>query len=424
MEARLTLPDPLVSADVSLEAYPSFQLNTTKLMHSEFLALATGDEFKAAIKLWCSAWKQTPAASLPNNDKLLAVWSGLGEKWKDSRDMVLQGWVECSDGRLYHPELAEDAKRCWQSHLAYLEKKEKDKLRKGGGKHTGPEVLSDGIPLEADRKSAKPPLEVDDVSSVIPPLSNQVNTIQDSVLTNVRTDADASDDPVKILFDRGRELLASYKIPNRKAGELIGKWRKSGDQRLLEVLQMAETQRRADIVAFITGCLAEKKKPTVQGLGRNLQSMEGGPFSNENGEFHVSGWAQTLGIDAVAEQMLKAKSAGWDRAKTMAHLNSLAAGKTRENFASNVGKTKETTAMTPPAEDPNWSAVKTKLCTEYPKAKSFLPMIRSVDVNGTSVKVRASNRFAVGHIEENYATKLLELFKIQKPGIEKIEVML
>lgn len=220
----------------------------------------------------------------------------------------------------------------------------------------------------------------------------------------------------------GYELLASYEIPKSTAGKLLGKWLKIAGsvERLLEVLQEAAKEKRGEIVPYVEAFFAEKKKPTVQGLGRNLQSMEGGPFSNENGEFHVSGWAQTLGIDAVAEQMLKAKSAGWDRAKTMAHLNSLAAGKTRDNYQ----KPKETLEKTPPAEDPNWVAVQSQILKDDPKARAWLapPYLKSVFVNGKLVRIRISTKLGIDQIKQNYQERILELFKVQKPGIENVEV--
>jgi hypothetical protein len=48
-------------------------------------------------------WSQIPAASIPNNDKMLAHLSGMGSKWKKVKEHALRGWVDGGDGRLYHP---------------------------------------------------------------------------------------------------------------------------------------------------------------------------------------------------------------------------------------------------------------------------------------------------------------------------------
>ncbi len=103
---------PPVPADIDLSKLDGFMLDTARLLGSELVALATGDEFKAAVVLWCRAWKQRPAASLPNDEKVLAAFAMVPPaKWRKIRDMALRGFVECSDGRLYHPVLAADALR-------------------------------------------------------------------------------------------------------------------------------------------------------------------------------------------------------------------------------------------------------------------------------------------------------------------------
>ena len=57
-----TRPEPLVSASVDLNGMPGFMLDTERLMASELWALSSGDAFKAAVALWCRAWRQVPAA--------------------------------------------------------------------------------------------------------------------------------------------------------------------------------------------------------------------------------------------------------------------------------------------------------------------------------------------------------------------------
>ncbi len=106
------LPEPLVAADVDLGKLDGFMLDTVRLLGSELVALSTGDEFKAAVLLWCRAWKQRPACSLPNDDRVLASFAQVpAAKWRKVRDMALRGFVLCSDGRLYHRVLAADAIR-------------------------------------------------------------------------------------------------------------------------------------------------------------------------------------------------------------------------------------------------------------------------------------------------------------------------
>jgi len=112
------LPAPLTDLTVDVIGLPGFILSADRLLSSELVALSTGDEFKAATLLWCRAWQQKPAASLPDDDRVLASFAGLGNnlpKWRKVRDMAMRGFIKCSDGRLYHPVLAEDAKRAWKA---------------------------------------------------------------------------------------------------------------------------------------------------------------------------------------------------------------------------------------------------------------------------------------------------------------------
>ena len=108
------MTEPLTDPTVDVAGLPGFMLNVVRLLSSELVAISTGDEFKAAVLLWCRSWQQTPACSLPDDDRVLASFAGLGadvKKWRKVRDVALRGFVRCSDGRLYHPVLVEDAKR-------------------------------------------------------------------------------------------------------------------------------------------------------------------------------------------------------------------------------------------------------------------------------------------------------------------------
>ena len=87
-------------------------LQVMRLIDSDLTALSSGEEFKAAVILWCKCWHQVPAASLPDDDRLLAHLCGFGKDikaWKKVREMALRGFVKCSDGRLYHCVISEKA---------------------------------------------------------------------------------------------------------------------------------------------------------------------------------------------------------------------------------------------------------------------------------------------------------------------------
>jgi hypothetical protein len=81
-----------------------------RLLESNFFAVATDAEFKAAFCLWLKSWNQKPPGSLPTDDRLLcrlAELSGNLPKWRKVKHIALRHWVECDDGRMYHPVIAE-----------------------------------------------------------------------------------------------------------------------------------------------------------------------------------------------------------------------------------------------------------------------------------------------------------------------------
>lgn len=108
------LPEPPVPPECDVRSMPSMMLDLTRLFNSELYLDSTGDQFKAAVTLWGKAFHQVPAGSLPNNERILAILSGAGHaKWRRVRDVALRGWTLCSDGRLYHPVVAEKAMEAW-----------------------------------------------------------------------------------------------------------------------------------------------------------------------------------------------------------------------------------------------------------------------------------------------------------------------
>lgn len=132
-------PEPLTPPDCDLRDFAFMPLDVARLMDSSLFARSTGDEFKAAVALWCKAWMQVPAGSLPNDPRDLAYLSGAGHRWAKVKAMALHGWVECSDGRLYHPVVAEKAREAWGKKCA-----QRERSRRGNevrwGSHPGRNV--------------------------------------------------------------------------------------------------------------------------------------------------------------------------------------------------------------------------------------------------------------------------------------------
>lgn len=127
------LPPPMLPASVDLRAFPDLPLGVARLQKSETLRRITPEEFRAAIRLWCSAWHETPAASLPDDDVTLADLAGYGNQvkvWKKVRTGALRGFVLCSDGRFYHPVIVEKAVKAWRAQLDSRFDRERGRIKK------------------------------------------------------------------------------------------------------------------------------------------------------------------------------------------------------------------------------------------------------------------------------------------------------
>jgi hypothetical protein len=106
------MTEPLTPAGLDLRDFDWMPLDVMRLRDSDLAVLATGDAFRAAVLLWCAAWHQVPAGSLPADNRLLANLAGYGrdlDGWASVKADAMRGFVECSDGRFYHPIVCEKA---------------------------------------------------------------------------------------------------------------------------------------------------------------------------------------------------------------------------------------------------------------------------------------------------------------------------
>lgn len=130
--AGVTLPAPLTPADADLQDFPFMPLHVARLRDSDMAAIEEPEACWYAVLLWCAAWHQLPAGSLPDNDTVLMRLAGLGRDrntWALHRNGALRGWVLCSDGRLYHPVVAEQVIEAWESRTAHREDRDSNAER-------------------------------------------------------------------------------------------------------------------------------------------------------------------------------------------------------------------------------------------------------------------------------------------------------
>ncbi|WP_320338762.1 DUF1376 domain-containing protein [Burkholderia seminalis] len=127
------LPNPLTPADCDLRDFPFMPLDVQRLCDSDLAALESPEACWAALLLWSKSWHQVPAASLPDDDRVLAKFTGYQRApaaWQAIREGALRGWIKCSDGRLYHPVVAEKANEGWFAKHRQAHDKLGERVRK------------------------------------------------------------------------------------------------------------------------------------------------------------------------------------------------------------------------------------------------------------------------------------------------------
>ncbi len=116
-------PAPLVPAGVDLRDFGFMPLEVATLLSSSLWVKAKRDPRigHAALSLWCKAWHEVPAGSLPDDDELLADYAGCDpEEWARIKARALGKFIRCSDGRLYHELVAKKALEAWAMKQARM----------------------------------------------------------------------------------------------------------------------------------------------------------------------------------------------------------------------------------------------------------------------------------------------------------------
>lgn len=295
------LPEPLVPADCDLSDFPYMELDVRRLRDSRFASTPNGDAFRAGVLLWCAAWHQIPAASLPDDDVELANLAGYGRmpisvrEWKKVRAEALSGFVKCSDGRLYHPVIAEKAVAAGAAKRRHAYGKFLDRLRKenkarekSGKPLFGiptPEQWNSGayphgIPPEPQAISAGNRPENGATSGQVPAenaLRGNREGEGEGTLYSVAnaTGGTAAKPPGEMTKDElwraGKSLLAQAGLPPAQCGSFVGKLVKDyGDQIVVDAVRAAVVARPADPVEYLKAtCMREKGERATRGNNKH-----------------------------------------------------------------------------------------------------------------------------------------------------------
>lgn len=211
---------PLVSTEVDLRDFQFMPLDVLRLRDSDLASCSTGDEFKAAVLLWCAAWHQVPAGSVPNDERWLARHSGAGSQWKKVRAAALSGFVACSDGRLYHRVVSEKAVESWA-------KKQEQRAKTLRARIAACEKRLKEAVTDADRQHAQQQLQALSQhlsQGVSQPPRDSEGTVKGKVpLPDGNGARGARSDPVKEeIWKSGRALLEAQGVGKDAAGSFLG----------------------------------------------------------------------------------------------------------------------------------------------------------------------------------------------------------
>lgn len=160
---------PLTTPDCDLRDFRFMPLDVVRLSQSDMVATASSPAIVADLLLWCAAWHQVPAASLPNDDRVLSNLAGFGRvvsAWLEIKDEVLSRWTLCSDGRWYHSVVAEKAREAFRAKLAQRHRAFLAAVRKHNERNA--DDKREGLSFE-DWDAVGRPKEVGRVAPLAPP---------------------------------------------------------------------------------------------------------------------------------------------------------------------------------------------------------------------------------------------------------------
>jgi len=214
-----------------------------------------------------------PAASLPDDDIELANLAGYGrvvKEWRKVREDALNGFVKCSDGRLYHSVIAGKAMLAFAAKERHAYSKYLDRLRKENKAREKEGKPLFGIPtVEQWKSGAYPhgiPPDSQTVSGQFPAEialkgngegtereRNGEGTLLSGTTVPGADGAKAADQLTKDeLWAAGKSLLMGAGLPKAQCGSFVGKLVKDyTDLIVVEAVRTAVVARPADPVEYL-----------------------------------------------------------------------------------------------------------------------------------------------------------------------------
>lgn len=287
----IDLPPPLTPEDCDLRDFPFLPLDIQRLFNSEFHARANDSEWRAGLTLWLKSFHQVPCGSIPNDDVSLTRLAELGrdfKTWKKVKTVALHGWVKCSDGRLYHPVVAEKASDAWAGKRGQRARTSKARLQamltrlsKAGDAFDFAHIESNIQTLLDELSQYVSQTEKTSISMSVTDSVTEAKRKREgkgkgkgdlnSVSDDTDADASAGKSPEQLtkdeLWTAGKSLLVQHGMPAAHCGSFVGKLVKDyGDAVVIDAVRSAVVERPADPASFLKACCQRKKgeKPNRQ----------------------------------------------------------------------------------------------------------------------------------------------------------------
>ena len=310
---------PLTPSDCDLRGYEFMPVFGHQLFGSELYLKASAEEFRAAMRLWWAAWNQCPAASLPSNDGALAQLADFGrdvKSWRRVREVALHGFVECEDGRLYHPFLAAKAVDAFDRRLRSDTKRTKDRDRLRNWR--------DQRRIGQTQRISSPPETLVETDGETRFETSSVGRERErESLTSLR-DAD----PLIKVTAKGAaftEALAGVqqlRVPGRDLRAFVGRLIKEagGDVTIVaDVVQktLADPPADPDVRGWLIGCCREGARRTRRGPTPNDAPDAWASYADRVGpdtdqpDGPVHAWCAGWAIDVIAGKICDAAGLAW-----------------------------------------------------------------------------------------------------------------
>lgn len=251
------VPSPLVPPEVDLTDFPYMPLDVQRLRDSDLASECAPEACWAAVLLWCASWHQVPAGSIPDSELWQAKHAGyvargkVDKRWNDIKDDALRNWVMCTDGRLYHPVVAEKALTAWKEKLAQRARTKAATEAREAKRRAASDSRDEP---RNDHRDVQRNVQRDVERDVHQEKENGEGREGKGVKPSVPdgTGVPPLDDPVKRLWLDGVALLTGAGSDEKSARSLLGKLRKQhGDVAVLEAVTKAKTEAVVDPVPWL-----------------------------------------------------------------------------------------------------------------------------------------------------------------------------